>query len=76
MIAETPQRSRRCPDNPLIYLVPETSRKQAETPETFLQVIDLEAETETETSEYPLRGYRAGAHARACRAALKGRAAQ
>lgn len=52
-----------------------TLRRRRGNTKTSLQVLDLAAETETETCQYPLRGYRAGAHARTCRAALLGRAA-
>ena len=74
MAAETPDsvrhRLRKC----LESLAAEMVRRRCGDAETLPQVIDLAAETETETSQYPLRGYRAGAHAKACRAALLGRA--
>lgn len=74
MAAETPasvrHRLRKC----LESLAAEPVRRRRGNAETPAQVIDVAAETETETGQYPLRGYRAGAHARACRAALLGRA--
>ena len=74
MAAETPasvrHRLRKC----LESLAAETVRRRRGDAETPAQVSENIAETETETRQYPLRGYRAGAHARACRAALLGRA--
>ncbi len=75
MAAETHARVRHRLRKPLESLAAETVRRRRGNAETPCQVVDLAAETETETCEYPLRGYRAGAHARACRAALLGRAA-
>jgi hypothetical protein len=69
-LARVRHRLRKC----LESLAAETARRRRGDAETHPQVVDFAAETETETPQYPLRGYRAGAHARACRAALLGRA--
>jgi hypothetical protein len=74
MAVETPARVRHRLRKCLESLAAERVRRRPGNAETLPQVIDIASETETETRQYPLRGYRAGAHARACRAALPGRA--